>query len=307
MPMDNLVELTEKPVAKETYLIAGWRQWADAGNVSSALPRHLIDQLAARQIGQIRSDPFYIFQIPGAQHLLRPEIKLQDGYRTELQSRKNEIFYSGDARKGLVIFLGDEPHLNAERYADAFFNVATELNVKRIVAVGGVYAPVPYDKDRQISCTFSLPKMKKELDDYAVQFSDYEGGVSIGSYLADRAEQLGIEYLVFYAMVPMYDLSALSPLVEAITIGNDFKAWYDLMRRLSHMFKLGLDLSDLEEKSRELVRSVGKQIEALEEQVPKAQVREYLEKVNAGFSEMSFMPLDDAWEAGLRDIFKDQE
>ena len=305
--MDDLLEFTETPASEEVYMIAGWRQWADAGNVSSALPQHLIDQTAARRIGQIRSDPFYIFQVPGAQHFLRPEIKLQDGYRAELQVRKNEIYFSGDAHKGLVIFLGDEPHLRAERYAEAFFNIALELRVKRLAAIGGVYAPVPYDKDRQISCTYSLPRMKKELDDYAVQFSNYEGGVSIGSYLADRAEQLGIEYLVFYAMVPMYDFSALSPLVEAITIGNDHKAWYDVMRRLSYMFKLGLDLSDLEEQSRELVRSIAKQIEALEKQVPKAQVREYLEKVNASFTEMSFMPLDDAWEAGLKDIFKDQE
>jgi len=305
--MDDLLEFTEIPNSEEAYLIAGWRQWADAGNVSSALPRYLIDQMGARKIGQIRPDPFYIFQIPGAQHFLRPEIKLQEGYRTELQSRKNEIFYSGDARKGLCIFLGDEPHLSAERYAEAFFNVAAQLKVKRVAAVGGVYAPVPYDKDRQISCTFSLPKMKKELDGYAVQYSSYEGGVSIGSYLADRAEQLGIEHVVFYAMVPMYDFSSLSPVVEAITISNDFKAWHDVMRRLSYMFKLGFDLSDLEQKSRELVRSVAAQIDALEHQVPKAQVREYLEKVSANFTEMSFMPLDDAWEAGLRDIFKDQE
>ena len=305
--MDPLIELTERPVSKETFLIAGWRQWADAGNVSSALPQYLIDQTAARKIGQIRPDPFYIFQIPGAQHFLRPEIKLEEGHRSELQSRRNEIYFSGDAQKGLVIFIGDEPHLSAERYAEAFFDVAKTLNVKRVAAIGGVYAPVPYDKDRQISCTFSLPKLKSELDEYAVQYSNYEGGVSIGSYLADRAEQLGIEYVVFYAMVPLYDFSSLSPVVEAITIGNDHKAWYDLMRRLSHMFKLGLDLSDLEQQSRDLVRSVADQIHAVENQVPKAQVREYLEKINAGFTEMSFMPLDDAWEAGLRDIFRDAE
>ncbi len=305
--MDDLLEFSETPTCEELYLIAGWRQWADGGNVSSALPQHLIDQTNARKIGQIRPDPFYIFQVPGAQHYLRPEIKLQDGYRVELQARRNEIYFSGDAHKGLVIFLGDEPHLSVERYAEAFFNIALELKVKRVAAIGGVYAPVPYDKDRQISCTYSLPSMKKELAEYAVQFSNYEGGVSIGSYLADRAEQLGIEYICFYAMVPMYDFSALSALVEAITIGNDHKAWYDVMRRLNYMFKLGLDLSDLEEQSRELVRSVAKQIEALENQVPKAQVREYIEKVNASFTETSFMPLDDAWEAGLKDIFKDQE
>jgi len=303
--MNELLEFTEMPTAENTYMIAGWRQWADAGNVSSALPQYLVEQTAARRIGQVQSDSFYIFQIPGAQHFLRPEIKLEEGYRTELRPRKNEIFYAGDARNGLVLFLGEEPHLNPKQYAEAFFDVAVQLKVKRVVAIGGVYAPVPYDKDRHFSCSYSLPRMKPELAEYAVQFSGYEGGVSIGSYLADRAEHLGIEYVVLYAMVPMYDFSSLSPMVEGVTIGNDFKSWYDLMRRLNYMFKLGLDLSDLEQQSRELVRSVAAQIEALEGKVPQAQVREFLEKINANFKEMSFMPLDDVWETGLSDIFKE--
>jgi proteasome assembly chaperone (PAC2) family protein len=303
--MDDLLEFTERPNCEEAYLIAGWRQWADAGAVSSGLPQYLIDHIGAQRIGQIRSDSFYLFQIPGTQHFLRPEIKLQEGYRTELRSRKNEIFYSGTARQGLVIFLGDEPHLNAERYAEAFFNVAIELKVKRVAAIGGVYAAVPYDKDRHISCTYSLPRMKKELAEYAVQFSNYEGGVTIGLYLAERAEQLGMEYLDLYAMVPMYDFSQLSPLVEHISIANDFKAWYDVMRRLNYMFKLGLDLSDLEQQSQNLVRSVASQIDALEKKVSQVKVREYLEQVNAKFTELSFLPLDDVWETGLRDIFKD--
>jgi predicted ATP-grasp superfamily ATP-dependent carboligase len=305
--MDNLLEFTDKPFCEESYMIAGWRQWADAGAVSSALPRYLIDQNGAQRIGQIRSDSFYLFQIPGSQHFLRPEIKLQEGYRAELRARKNEIFYSGDGRKGLFVFLGEEPQLNIERYAEAFFNAAMELKVKRVAAVGGVYAAVPYDKDRQISCSYSLPAMKQELGQYAVEFSNYEGGVTVGLYLADRAEHLGIEYLDLYAMVPMYDFSQLSPLVEGITIGTDYKAWCDLMRRLNYMFKLGSDLSDLEQRSHDLIRSISEQIETLDKKAPQAKVQEFIEKVNTGFAERSFFPLDDVWETGLGNILKDSE
>ena len=35
--MNSLVELTERPVALETFMIAGWHQWADAGAISSGL------------------------------------------------------------------------------------------------------------------------------------------------------------------------------------------------------------------------------------------------------------------------------
>jgi len=190
--MDDLLRLFEKPETEELYMIAGWRQWADAGAVSSALPGYLVEQTDARKIGEIRSESFYLFQIPGTQQFLRPEIKLEAGYRKELHPKKNEIFYAGDAQRGLVIFLGDEPHLYVERYAEAFFDIATELRVRRVATVGGIYATVPYDKDRDISCNYSLPGMKEELTEYALKFSDYEGGVSIGSYLLDHAERLGI-------------------------------------------------------------------------------------------------------------------
>ena len=62
-------------------MIAGWHQWADAGSISSGLPLYLIEQTQARKIGRIKPDGFYLFQIPGAHHLLRPVVKLNEGYR----------------------------------------------------------------------------------------------------------------------------------------------------------------------------------------------------------------------------------
>ncbi len=305
--MDALVELAEKPAAREIYMIAGWRQWADAGSVSSEMPEYLIEKTGARRIGRIKPDPFYLFQFPGTHHLLRPEVKLVEGHRKELRKRKNEIYYTGDDDKGLAIFLGDEPNLDIDRYAEAFFDVVKGLGVKRVATVGGVYGAVPYDKDRTVSCLYSLRKMKKELLQYAVQFSNYEGGATIGAYLADRAEQLRIEYLVFNAFVPMYDLSQLSPSLEGLMIEEDYKAWYDLLERFNYMFNLGLDLSDLEEKSRQLSASVAGQVEELENKMPELEVREYLEKLTEDFTEMPFAPLGEVWEKGLKDILNDLE
>lgn len=305
--MDDLVELWEKPVAEEKYMIAGWHQWADAGSISSGLPQYLIDQTGAKKIGQIKPDGFYLFQIPGTHHFLRPEIKLEEGYRKELRASKNEIFYAGDEKKGLFIFLGEEPHLNAERYAEAFLNVVEDLGISRVVAVGGVYGAMPYDKDREVSCIYSLRGMKDELAEYAVRFSNYEGGATIGSYLVDQAEPREVEFLVFYAFVPAYDLSQLSTLLQGMRIENDYKAWYDLMRRFNHMFKLGLDLSDLEQQSEKLLASMDAKIDQLDAKMPKLQVREYVEKLTKDFTEMAFMPLDDVWERELGDLFEDME
>jgi predicted ATP-grasp superfamily ATP-dependent carboligase len=298
--MDDLVKLWEKPAAEEKFMIAGWHQWADAGAVSSGLPQYLISYTSASKIGEIRSAPFYLFQIPGTQYFLRPEVKMEEGHRKELRLRKNEIYYSGDDRKGLFIFLGEEPHLNMERYAGAFFDVVQELGVKRVAAVGGVYAPVPYDKERQVSCSYSLRGMKDELAKYAVQFSDYEGGVSIATYFVDEAEQRKVEYLVFYPLVPAYPLAEVSTLLQGIGIETDFKAWYDLMRRFNHMFGLRLDLAELANQSAELTSSMETQIGELQGKAP--QLKEYMEKVDKDFVETPFIPLDDVWERELGDL-----
>jgi proteasome assembly chaperone (PAC2) family protein len=305
--MDNLVELWEKPLAEEVYMIAGWHQWADAGAISSGLPQYLIDQTEARRIGEMKPGGFYLFQLPGTHHFLRPEIKLDEGYREELRTKKNEFFYSGDDRRGLVIFLGEEPHLNVERYAEAFFHAVKELGVRRVATVGGVYGEMPHDKDRQVSCVYSLPKMKDELAEYAVTFSNYKGGTTIGTYLIDKAEQREVEFFVFYAFVPAYDLSELSSHLQGMRIETDFKAWYDLMRRFNHMFNLGIDLSDLEVQSDELISSMDYKIDELDRAMPQLEVREYMERLTRDFVERPFMPLGEVWKRELGDLFQNME
>jgi proteasome assembly chaperone (PAC2) family protein len=305
--MDELLELVEKPMAAEAYMVLGWRQWADAGAVSSELPRYMITQLKARKIGELRSDSFYLFQLPGTQGFLRPEIKLVDGYPRELSVKQNEIYFAGDEHKGVYIFLGDEPHLNIERYTDALFNFAAEFRVRRLVGVGGVYGPVPFDKEREISCSYSLAAMKEELSRYAVRFSNYEGGVSIGSYFAAQAARRRIEYLAFYAFAPMYDLSNLSPMLQTLMIEEDYRAWYDVMRRINYMLKLGFDFTDLERKSQALVESIAAKIDDLNASMPQFNIKEQIAKLTADFVEPSFMPLDEVWQVGLDDIFKDKE
>lgn len=303
--MQDWITFTEKPSAEEIYMIAGWQQWADAGAISSGLPQYLVTHIGARKIGEIDADGFYLFQIPGTHHLLRPEVNFEDGYSKEIMPRRNEFYYAELGDKGLLLFSGEEPHMNIDRYADGLFEVMQEFNVRRGVVVGGVYGAMPYEKDREVSCTYSLPGMKKELESYAVRFSNYQGGATIGSYLVDRAEQHKCELFVFNAFVPAYDFSQASSAIQGVRIEHDYKAWYELMRRFNHMFGLGVDLSDLDRQSEELLTSIDKKIEELEHTMPQIDVRGYLNKLAEDFTERPFLPLDDVWEQELGDLFDD--
>jgi hypothetical protein len=68
------------------------------------------------------------------------------------------------------------------------------------------------------------------------------------------------------------------------------------------MFNLPIDLSDLEQRSDELMTAMDSKLAELEKEMPQLHVRKYLEKVGRDFEETPFMPLDDMWERELGDI-----
>jgi predicted ATP-grasp superfamily ATP-dependent carboligase len=301
--MTDIVDLWEKPVANEIFMLVGWRQWADAGSVSSGLPQYLIQRTNARQIGKVQSDGFYLFQFPGTHDLVRPVVRFDEGLPESLQTRRNEIYYAGDEQSGLVIFLGDEPHLEVEKYVASLLHIAETLKVKRIIGFGGVYGELPYDKERLVSSVYSLPYLKEELEQLSVNLSDYHGGASIGSYICKRAGERKIEFVSLYAFVPTYDFSNISQISSSIRIENDYIAWLGIMRRVNHMLKLGADLTDLEQKSQQLIEQIEAKVEEIESAVPEAGVKDYLKHLSDDFQEISFNPLDEVWEQEMRRIF----
>jgi predicted ATP-grasp superfamily ATP-dependent carboligase len=301
--MSDAVDLWERPQAEEIYMIAGWRQWADAGSISSGLPQYLVQQTNAHQIGKIRPDGFYLFQIPGTHDLVRPVVEFEKGYPKSLESRDNLLYYAGDERRGIVFFMGDEPHLDADRYVAAILNAADLLNVKRIISFGGVYGELPYDKERMVSAIYSLPFMLEEIESLGVNVSDYHGGASIGSYLCRRAGERNKEFVGFYAFVPTYDFSKVSEVSNTIRLENDFMAWLGVMRRVNYMLKLNLDLRDLEKRSAKLVKLVDDKVEELDSLAPQLGIRDYMSRLSESFEEMPFYPLDEVWENELRRLF----
>jgi proteasome assembly chaperone (PAC2) family protein len=301
------VELWEQPAAEQVYMMIGWRQWADAGSISSGLPEYLIRQSNARQIGKIDNKGFYLFQIPGTHDLVRPVVKFEDGYPASLETQRNEIYYSGDSQRGIVFLIGDEPHIDVERYATACLSIAKTLRVKRIVSFGGVYGELPYDKERMVSGIYSQKHLKEEMLGLSVNLSDYHGGASIGSYLCRRAGEQDLELVGFYGFVPTYDFSSFAQISSAIRIENDFAAWLGVMRRVNYMLKTDFDLGDLERKCKQLVETIEAKVEELDRLVPQAGVREYLASLSDDFVEVVFDPMDEVWEDEIRRLFDDSD
>jgi proteasome assembly chaperone (PAC2) family protein len=300
--MSEFFNFWEKPQAEEVYLLAGWRQWADGGGVSSSLPQYLIDLTNARKIGEISPDGYYLFQLPGAQQFLRPVVRHSSGVTDGLQSMRNEFFYTESNGKGILIFLGDEPHMDADRYIRTLLDAAKELKIKRIIHLGGVYGQVPYDKQRQIHGILSLPHLKDVLTDLSVEGSNYHGPSSIGSYLSKRAGEQNIESIGLYAFCPIYQFGGLEDNNKNIIIDQDHMAWLTIVERINHMLEIEFALDELEDLAVELVNRIDAKIAVLNKKYPEMRLENFFNRLSSNFEEQSFTPLDDIWEDSLRKL-----
>jgi proteasome assembly chaperone (PAC2) family protein len=298
------VDLWEQPYARKIYMLIGWRQWADAGSVSSGLPEYLVKHTHARQIGTIYPDGFYLFQLPGTHDLLRPVVRFESGLPNSLETPRNDLFYTGNNQRGIVILCGDEPHMDVERYTASILHVARKLKVQRIVSLGGVYGELPYEHERAIHGIVSRPELRNEMERLAVSLSEYHGGASIGSYLCQRAGEQELEMVGFYAFVPAYDFSSVETVGGLIRVENDYTAWLGILRRLNYMFSLNLDLADLEKRSRQLRQAMDEKMAEVEQAAPQLELREFLNRLAEEHEEVVFNPDDEFWEEKLRGLFE---
>jgi len=299
--MNELLHIWQRP-GEPLDMIAGWRQWADAGDVSSGLPRYLIEQTRAARIGRIDPGEFYLFQLPGTHHLLRPIVKLAEGHRVDLNRSTNEFFLASAGDKEVILFLGTEPHRDEARYATAFFDAVETLGIRTVACLAGVHGPVPHWRDRRVSCVYSSPLLKTRLARLGVRFSGYEGGATIAMYLASKAGERSVELARLCAYVPTYDFSAEPSMVRRMAMDEDYRAWHGLTRRLNGLLGLSLDLSDLASRSEALTAAWNDQIQELATTLPRLQVREYLAHIVKEFDQESPGGGEDLWESALRDI-----
>ena len=283
MENDYLVLEKEINPAKPTFMIAGFNQWANAGNVSSGTPEYLIEKLNARKVGHIRKGEFYIFQIPGNPHIFRPPVRYVEGREEDYREEPvNDFHYAEISGKGLVIFIGTEPNQNEDVYVGTLLNGAQELGVKRIIIPAGVGFEVPFSKERLVSCQYNLKQMQEELKNYAVTFSNFNRNATIGMVINHYCKERGIESIRFSVRTPAYQISFI--------IDSDKRAIYDVLRRIRQMLGINLDLSDLEIESQQQISDFENALKRSYRNQPEleSQITTYMEQIGEAFKEVRF-------------------
>jgi len=237
--------IVEKPKLRRPYLVLGISGWVDGGEAATGSTRYLVRKLKAKSFAEIPLDRFHIFQVPG-QLSLRPQIRIEDGLLKEHRFPQNQFCYwvNPDADNDLILFLGTEPNLNWEEYAEAILSVAKEFASVRIYLLGGVLDKTPHTKEPGVSCACSSEQLKTEMQKYGMEFSNYEGPGRFGTTLL---------YICQRMQMPMVSITARATYYPEfnIVIPRNPKSIRAVVRRLHSLLRLSLDFSDLDREAEE--------------------------------------------------------
>ena len=212
--------------------------WMDGGDVSTGSVKQLMEGHRVREIATIAPDDFYIYNFPGSMEvaaLFRPPVKYEDGLVVEHVMPSNTFW--ADEKTKLLFFVGREPNLKWQTFADCIFTLVKSAGVSRIIFMGSFGGSVPHTREPRLYGSVSDESLKPLLKEFGLRASDYEGPGSFASFLLAESKRRDVEMISFVAEIPSY-LQGINPLsIEAIS------------KRLAKALHQPIDLDALREAS----------------------------------------------------------
>jgi len=250
MPAQLKLASPELPQLKGATLLLALSGWMDGGEVSTGTVKQVMGHRDMREIARIDPDEFYIYNFPGSMEiasLFRPTVKYDQGVVTQFEMPTN--VFSVDEAANLVFFIGKEPNLRWQTFADCVFAMARALGVTRIIFMGSFGGSVPHTRQPRLFGSVSHPRLKETLKQYGVRLSEYEGPGSFSTLLLAEAARYDIEMMSLVAEIPGY-LQGINPLsIEAIA------------KRLARILQQPIDLAALRDMSNEWENQVTAAVE----------------------------------------------
>ncbi|MBI2850949.1 MAG: PAC2 family protein [Chloroflexi bacterium] len=277
---DNLI-FDSRPALRSPYILCGLNGWVNGGDVSAGGIEYLIKQLRAEKFAEFPVARYHLYQVPGVENL-RPMFKMQDGVIVEARFPKNEFYYATNPASDhdIIFFLGAEPSLNWEEYADTVLTLAGDFGASRLITFGGILDRSPYTRQPRISCTCTSVKVKNEMQKYNVTFSSREGPASFNLMLLRTCQKRGLDGL---------NLTVRAPYYPEFNVAIDYspKSVKAVLVRLAHMMNLDVNFEELNKTITELE---GK-LDFIRQQNP--QFNTYVEELEKNYVEMPYQePLD---------------
>jgi proteasome assembly chaperone (PAC2) family protein len=240
MAAQHLLVRQHPPLADGTLLLA-LTGWMDGGLVSTGTVGRIMDGRKVVEAGRIEAEPFYLYNFPGPMDiaaLFRPQVKIADGLIEGEIGMPTNIFHV-DASANLVFFLGREPNLLWQTFANCIFEMAGRLGVKRIIFMGSFGGSVPHTREPRMYGSVSHDHLRPILAKHGLRLSNYEGPAGFSSLLLAQSPARGIEMLSLVAEIPGYLEGPNPRSIEAVT------------RRLAGLLGQPVDLESMRKASDE--------------------------------------------------------
>ena len=248
------LQFTDPPALRDATMLMALSGWMDGGDVSTGTVERLIEQLEARPFARIDPEGYYIYNFPGSMELVslfRPPIRVEQGRLESIEMPGNRFYC--DEQRGLVLFVGREPNLYWRSFGDCIFELTRTVGVKRILFVGSYAGSVPHTREPRLYATVTDPQIGRQLGEYGVRPTNYEGPGSFTTYLMTRTGEQGMEMINLVAEIPAY-IQGRNPLsIEAVT------------RRLGKILDVPVDVEALRTTSNEWEEDVTEAVEKDEE------------------------------------------
>ena len=210
-------------------MVIAFEGWPDAKRVATYSVEYLIDKLAAEKVGEIGSTEFYDFAIQ------RPLIEIENGLVKDYELPRNELYRwkANPGTQDLMILIGVEPQLNWSKYVDSIFNALDFKKANRVCLLGGLIDRIPHTVKPLISGVATSQGLLDEMKLHDVEPTDYSGPSGIHSFIMRETQKKGIATFSLWGHAPEYIVNA------------DSRTAYQLLRRVSSMLPIEVDLENL--------------------------------------------------------------
>jgi proteasome assembly chaperone (PAC2) family protein len=211
-------EWHEIPELKAPVMVAGFRGWSDAGNVSSGTLQFLIETLQPKTAATISEEPFLHYTAE------RPVAQIEDGIIHELEPMITELTYwtNAEGDHDLVFLMAREPNFNWLCYAKSVLDVVRRLNIQRFYTIGGVQDTISHSAPVLVTVVGSTATAVAEVMELeeGVRAAEYYGPVSIHSYLIRACAEAAVEAVSLWGHVPAYLQKSPRVMAKLVSILN---------------------------------------------------------------------------------------
>jgi proteasome assembly chaperone (PAC2) family protein len=242
----DYLKFESKPNLRKPSLLCGLNGSFNSGNVSVGGINYFISQFDAVKFAEIPASRYHIYQIPGIDSL-RPVFKMQDGLIVEAHLPINEFYYATNtgSEHDLMLLRGNEPSLNWEEYAENVVDLACNFGAARLYSVCGLLDMTPYTYEPLISCTCTDARVKQEMENFQITFSNREGIASFGQMLIHFCQKKGLEGVNFTVRVPCYP-------EFNVFLGDSPKSLKAILVRLKDLMHFNMNFNELDTAIKEI-------------------------------------------------------